>query len=138
MEVSDERRIPFLLSLNYQNQIHVFTLRYMGLVWPEIYSDFNDLNVREVGLLYGRGTGSRNWHGSISAGPSLAILEVRERDDEFLEPSFETDHKLGIALGTQIFWRLNNSFGVGLYGFGNINSVEHLLGATINVQLLFK
>lgn len=134
MEVSNESRITYILSANYQSGIHLLTLRQIGLAFPEIYSEYDDLDVLESALLYGFNTESGNSHSSISAGPSFAILEVLEREDGL---GFETDRRWGLALGAQAFWQSFDDFWVGLHGFGNINSVENIFGFTVNLQFVF-
>jgi len=138
MRVSGEVRIPFLLTASYQHQKHLFTLRYLDLFWSEIYSDYDDLGFQEISLLYGLGFRSQNGHTSIAAGPSLAILETRSRRDFGEEPVFDTVHRLGLALGVQHFWRPIETLGFGIHGFSNLNSEEHLLGAVVNIQLIFE
>lgn len=42
------------------------------------------------------------------------------------------------TIGVQLFWRPLKRVGLGLYGFGNLNSEESLLGAVLDLQLLFR
>ncbi len=144
-----ETEPAILLSMSYQRDLHVFTLRYMvttllgvGLACEGLgdctkYKDFS--------LLYGLATRWRKAHASISVGPGLTSLQdgldLDENgnfiSDEHGNPANRTVKRLGLALGTQLFWRPIESVGFGIYGFGNINSERHLFGAMVSFQFLF-
>lgn len=42
---------------------------------------------------------------------------------------------LGVPLEAQLFWRFSTVVGLGLYGFGNLNSEAAFGGATLALQV---
>jgi hypothetical protein len=76
----------------------------------------------DVGALYGRSYKSQ--YAMISAGGGVG----------YVGPS-STAGTVGIPLETQIFWTPTRYFGVGVYGFGNLNTKQSFAGALLGIQL---
>lgn len=122
-----------LLSMSYQHDIHLFSLRYITSLYNRSCEGFGDCtDYSDISLFYGLSTRGEKIHVSVSVGSGLASI----RDGKRL---FEIDNdrvkRLGFALATQLFWQPIKPVGIGIYGFGNINSERHLFGAMITIQL---
>lgn len=104
--------MAFTLAGSLQRRRNVFSVRM---------ADTYEGGVVDVGLLYGRATSAGPIHLSLSGG---------------LAPVFgwRVGTTVGIPLEAQATLR-KGMFGLGAYGFANVNSQESMLGVTIAVQL---
>ncbi len=76
----------------------------------------------DVGALYGRSY--KTQYAMISGSAGVA----------YVGPS-EQAGTIGLPLETQIFWTPTQYFGIGIYGFGNINSKGSFGGALLGLQI---
>ncbi|NIT60651.1 MAG: hypothetical protein GWN00_31950 [Aliifodinibius sp.] len=122
-----------LLSLSYQHDWHLFTLRYMVAsndLGCEGVGDCKEF--KDISLLYGFSSRGQKIHASISIGGGLASIQEGHAIDESFN---ETEKTFGLALATQVFWRPIKALGIGLYGLGNINPERDLFGGMLSIQL---
>ncbi len=117
------------ISIHYQLNANLFSIRALwtgNLCFTcEETTEFWDL-----GVLYGRSTVSEYFHASIAGGPGL--IGGHHVDDFGQRKDMATT--VGAALQAQLFLHVLPSFGIGLYGFANINTETQLYGATLNLQ----
>lgn len=113
-------------NISYQSGASLFSLRVAGTAG--IFSDgFSD-----VALLYGRATRApERYQASVALGLAVAdgctgsgLGGCRNRPSVF-----------GLPLETQVFWRPSKFFGMGLYGFADINHLRSFAGVTLGIQL---
>lgn len=92
----------------------------------------------EIALLYGRKRQGRRSQVALTAG--IAFLRCQDQSlcgtgrwtsDE--NPDFE--HRVGLAVSGQAFWIPFRVFGIGLYGFGNINPTQSFFGVMLGFRL---
>jgi hypothetical protein len=112
-------------NFSYQTGANLLSLR--AATTAGIFSDgFGD-----VALLYGRATRPDRYHASVAVGVAVAdgckgggLGGCRDRPSVF-----------GFPIETQLFWRPSRVFGVGLYGFANLNQSQSFAGMTLGLQL---
>jgi hypothetical protein len=110
-------------ELVFQVKHHHFALRALGAADP--FSE-NDDHFGEVGLLYGR-TALRKWgHASIAGGLALTAISPCPNGG---------CTTLGLPVVAEVSARLGPVFGVGLQGFGNLNSRSSYYGFALFLQL---
>jgi hypothetical protein len=117
-----------------QHGDHLFSGRFFYFAVP-----FGILSeASETALLYGRARQGRRSQVALTAG--IAFLRCQDQSlcgtgrwtpDE--NPDFE--HRVGLALSGQAFWTPFRVFGIGLYGFGNINPTQSFFGAMLGLRL---
>jgi hypothetical protein len=76
----------------------------------------------DAGALYGRSY--KTQHAMISGSAGVG----------YVGPSSKVG-KVGIPLESQIFWTPTHYFGIGIYGFGNLNTKQSFGGALLGIQL---
>ena len=114
------------LNISYQSGANLFSLRTAGTAG--IFSDgFGD-----VALLYGRATRApERYQAAVAVG--LAVADGC--DGGGLGGCRERPSVIGFPLEAQAFWRPSKIFGVGLYGFADINHLHSFAGVTLGIQL---
>lgn len=102
---------------SHQFRKHIITGRFVRNY------DFNDGGTKgwDVGALYGRSY--KTQFAMISLGAGLG----------YVGPS--SDGTVGIPLESQIFWTPTEYFGIGVYGFGNLNTKDSFGGALLGIQI---
>lgn len=63
----------------------------------------------------------------ISFGTGIAFVNTNDLS--------EKSGTVGLPFESQIFWTPTRFFGVGIYGFGNINSIKSFGGALLGIQI---
>jgi hypothetical protein len=104
-------------GLSHQFRPHIFTGRFVR----NYDSDGGGTQAWDVGVLYGRSYKTQQAMISASAGVGYVGPS----------PEFGT---IGIPLESQIFWTPTRYFGIGVYGFGNLNTKESFGGALLSLQ----
>ena len=86
--------------------------------------DFNGDKTQnwDAGVLYGRSY--KTQHAMISLGAGVA----------YVGPSSSAG-TVGLPLESQIFWTPTDYFGIGVYGFGNLNTKSSFGGALLGIQI---
>ena len=109
----------------YQIGKNIFSLRelYIGQIPSE---DYPFRGIGDIGFLYGRIAKASYGFASISAGISL-VSGVRRNYYGFFT--------VGIPVEAQLFWTPLAFFGIGLYGFANLNIEKSFVGALLCIQL---
>jgi hypothetical protein len=79
----------------------------------------------DIGFLYGRILKRRLGLVSISGGISLVGIS----------DGVKTTHHFGFPLDTQLFFTPSASFGMGIYGYANINSANSFIGMLFCFQI---
>ena len=91
---------------------------------------------KESAVLYGRVHRGPWHHAAVSAGPAYLRCQrwsiCGDRDMPGDKWTYET--KIGLAISGQIVWTPLRFFGIGLYGFGNINANGSFKGAMLAVR----
>ena len=107
-------------NVSFQYGKKIISVRYskMGAI--------DDFEASDIGVLIGHTL----CDGSVlfSGGIGLGLIS-----GSFSQASYEKS-LLGIPVETQLFFRLSESFGIGLYGFLNINSEKTLGNVCLSVQ----
>lgn len=118
------------VSFSYQLGNNLFSVRHVYNVEFQIHV-FGESSTPEavwdVGALYGRIAKASYGFASISGGISI-VGEVRP----YKERTFLT---AGIPFETQLFWTPLPSFGIGIYGFANLNREKSFVGALLCIQI---
>ena len=102
-----------------------------GDILETLFASTGDvIGTEDFGVLAGRGTAPGSIHASAAVG--LGIARVRRAigsgDDA-------TTAYFGVPLEAQLFWRPARVFGLGLYGYGNLNGGQSFWGVSVSVQL---
>lgn len=117
------------VSFSYQAGPSLFSIRWVAIA--ELQLDLWGTSgpaegVWDVGALYGR-IAKTSWGlASISAGLGL----VGVSDDQGV-----TTYHPGIPVESQLFWTPSSTFGIGIYGYANLNSEKSFLGALLCLQI---
>jgi len=132
-------------SLCYQSGKNLLSFRYLRNEEFHIFLTDSPLEtVWDVGVLYGRIAKASYGFASISAGISLVGGVRRGR---YLSSSggwfvwFGTNYyeengfiTVGIPVEAQLFWTPLAFFGIGFYGFANLNIEKSFVGALLCIQ----
>jgi hypothetical protein len=129
-------------SLCYQSGKNLLSFRYLRNEEFQILgADSPSETVWDVGVLYGRIAKASYGFASISAGISLVGGVRRGR---YLSSSggwFGTSYyeendfiTVGIPVEAQLFWTPLPFFGIGFYGFANLNTEKSFVGALLCIQ----
>jgi hypothetical protein len=113
-------------NVAYQTGANLLSLR--AATTAGIFDDgFGD-----VALLYGRATRApERYQGSVALG--LAVADGCPSSG--LGGCHNRPSVIGLPLETQVFWRPSRVFGLGLYGFADINHSQSFVGVTLGIQL---
>lgn len=116
---SSNRTISFAASWSYQKKNRVISIRTAACaqMLRESASDF--------GILYGFAQKSSSHLASYGIGLGIVARGGYSDKRTFI---------MGIPLEFQLFSRISSSFGIGLYGFANINHKKSFYGATLCLQ----
>lgn len=106
------------LGASHQFRSHIISGRFVR----SYDSDGGGTQSWDVGALYGRSY--KTQYAMISGSAGVA----------YVGPS-STAGTVGLPLESQIFWTPTRYFGIGVYGFGNINSKQSFAGALLGLQL---
>jgi hypothetical protein len=104
-------------GVSHQFKSHIISGRFVR----NYDSDGGGTQAWDVAALYGRSY--KTQHAMISGSLGLA----------YVGPSSEGT--VGLPLESQIFWTPTQYFGIGIYGFGNINTKNTFGGALLGIQL---
>jgi hypothetical protein len=131
-----------VLAISAQKRHQLLSLR---LVHNSEFLSFSspDERVWDVGLLYGGIARGRYGFMSLSGGISM-VGGVRR--GEFVKSTgfLSSEHKkdrfftVGLPIEAQLFWTPSQNFGIGLYGFSNINKEETFTGVALAVQISYR
>ena len=113
-------------NISYQTSVHLLSFR--AATTAGIFSDgFGD-----VALLYGRATrGPDRYQASFAMG--LAVADGCKGSG--LGGCRDLPAVIGLPFETQVSWRPSKVFGIGLYGFADINRSQSFAGVTLGIQL---
>ena len=89
--------------------------------------------VGDVGVLYGHTWRSERSPRSFSI--STGIARVGSDDCDYVAEQFRCDHTIGLPLSAEVAWQPYRVVGLGLQGFGNINSVSSFAAVALTLQV---
>jgi hypothetical protein len=118
-------------GISYQRGAHLFSLRVAGT------AGLFDDGFGDVALLYGRASrhaGSRYRLGA-AAGISAADGCVTEGSGSVFGSCQDRPTVIGFPLEAHVTWLPAQSFGIGLYGFADVNRTRSFAGVTLSIQL---
>lgn len=136
---ADAYSIAAIASLSYQFKANLLSLRTAQVINMNNFFFFfgtGELSsVRDVAFLYGRVKTSENSRASLAAGIGFARSALQ--DAVFFVPTSraKTEKAVGLALETQFCVQPTAFLGIGVNGFGNINSKNSFYGVTLSLQL---
>jgi len=111
-------RGAFFANVTYQDEQTTYSLRAVRLFRP--FSEAMYDKAWDIGFLYGRTLTSPYSRIQVSGGAGIALTRVRVEYDD-------TD-TIGIPIEGRISYRFSRSFGIGFYGFLNINARDSFYG----------
>lgn len=123
-----------------QRESNVISARFMR----GIESSRSEWSLWEVGALYGKGVKSQRGFASIAAGvgvmggdePRTLMVSISANGGGTITPAGpRPSTSIGIPMEVQLFWTPTSFLGLGLYGFGNLNTEKSFAGALLAVQL---
>jgi hypothetical protein len=119
-------------GFSYQRGAHLFSLRLASTAG--IFDDgFSD-----VALLYGRATratDTRRYRLGAAAGIAAVDGCVEEGPGSFFGNCEDRPTVVGFPLEAHVTWLPATSFGIGLYGFADLNRTRSFAGVTLSIQL---
>lgn len=102
-----------------------------GDILETLFASTGDvIGTEDFGVLVGRATDPGPTHASAAVG--LGIARVRRATGSGGD---STTAHFGVPLEAQLFWRPTRVFGLGFYGYGNLNSGQSFWGLSVSVQL---
>ena len=118
------------VSFSYQLGNNLYSVRHVYNVEFQInvFGVSSPLEaVWDVGILYGRISKASYGFASISGGVSIvgAVRPYEER----------TIITAGFPVECQLFWTPLDFFGIGIYGFANLNKEKSFIGALLCIQI---
>jgi hypothetical protein len=119
------QRSAFIGKLTYQKGHTTYSLR--GLRLFRLFSEARYDKAWDIGFLYGRTLTHPSSRIQISGGIGIALTGVKVEYDDV--------DTIGIPIDGQISYRFSSSFGVGLYGYWNINGHQNFYGAGLIFQI---
>ncbi|MGH7671686.1 MAG: hypothetical protein ACREMC_02215 [Gemmatimonadales bacterium] len=103
----------------------------LGDIVEVLFANPGDIiGTEDFGLLFGRASAPGSIHASAAAGVGIARLQRAAGSG-----NESTSEHFGVPLEAQLFWRPTRVFGVGLYGYGNLNNEQSFWGLSVSVQL---
>lgn len=121
--------MALIAGTHYQSGPNLLSFR--GSATAEIFGD----EFWDIGLLYGWASSEYDYHISFSSGIAV-IGGSRSEGGLFSDTPREViSAQLGVPLEGQFFWRPFSNFGLGLYGFANLNTEQPFAGLALSVQL---
>ena len=113
-------------SLSYRSGASVVAWRTSGVA--ELFGD----GMWDTGLLYGRGTRTRVYQAWAAAGVGLAD---GTRSSGLFGQQHDLSSVVGIPLEAHLTWTPASWFGVGLYGFADVNHSQSFAGVALGLEL---
>ena len=104
-----------LSEVTLQRGPHIFSLRALYMIYGSTFGAW------DLAALYGRGHHGGTYHVAVSAGPSLVGAAGDTRT-------------FGLALSANVSWIALRFFGIGLYGYANINTPDPFYGAMLALR----
>ena len=115
--------VALLAELAYQTGAHQLSIR--GTLMADLYDDA----VADLGVLYARAWQSRNWNLALGGGIGYMATE------HCPECSGELREAVGVPLMARAVWHPIGALGLGLYGFGNVNTLRSFAGLALTVSI---
>ena len=113
-------------SLSYRSGASVLVWRVTGVA--ELFGDAG----WDTGLLYGRATRGRVYEAWAAMGVGLAD---GTRSSSLFGQEYQLPSVVGIPLEAHLTWTPANWFGLGLYGFADVNHSQSFAGVALGVEL---
>ncbi len=116
-------------SFSYQAGPSIFSIRWVAIAELKLDLWGNSgpaEGVWDVGVLYGR-IAKTSW-GLVSISGGLSLVGVSDNQ------GVSTYHP-GIPVESQLFWTPSSTFGIGIYGYANLNTEKSFLGALLCLQI---
>ena len=140
---SDPGAPSFGGSFCYQSGKNLFSFRYLRNEELQILGENSPSEtVWDFGVLYGRIAKASYGFASISTGISIVGGVQRGRylssSGEWFGTSYYEENNfitVGITVEGQLFWTPLDFFGIGFYGFANLNKEKSFIGALLSIQL---
>lgn len=137
-DTPDLLQLSNILGASYQKGKHLFSARRAKAIRLESVAFFfptGDITtVEDIAILYGRATQKRGSVASIAAGIGYVQTEIVETKFFVAPESATKKSTVGLALEAQLFGRIGGIFGLGFYGFANINSQNTFGGISFSIQ----
>jgi len=122
------------LSYSFASENHLYTIRGVHNEEFTISKTATSNSVWDIGLLYG--LQHKNPQDLISISVGIALVGgVKRVDQTLVTDTGEKFLTVGLPIETQMFWRLHKVFGIGLYGFANLNSQKSFAGGMLSLQI---
>ena len=119
----------FGLTGSYQTGLHIFSARILYSTEVALLSDPTE-------FVEGAVLSGLTWsttYGLISLETGIGF--VRGKIPRFQDSSIDKFTTIGLPVAVQLFWTPSEKLGIGLYGFANFNSQEHMGGLLFCLQL---
>ncbi len=113
-------------SLSYRSGASVLVWRVTGVA--ELFGD----GMWDTGLLYGRATRTRAFETWAAVGVGLAD---GTRSPSFFGQTYQLSSVVGIPLEAHLTWTPASWFGLGLYGFADVNHSQSFAGVALGIDL---
>ncbi len=113
-------------SLSYRSGASVLVWRVAGVA--ELFGD----EMWDIGLLYGRATRTRVYQAWAAVGVGLAD---GTRSPSFFGQTYQLSSVVGIPLEAHLTWTPASWFGLGLYGFADVNHSQSFAGVALGIDL---
>jgi len=128
------------VSVSYQSRKSLVSVRYVYNEEFQILGPSPSETVWDVGVLYGRSAKVSYGLASISGGIGV-VGGVRR--GKYLGSSgwFSSNYEkltfltVGIPVESQLFWTPLSFFGIGIYGFANLNTEKSFIGGLFCIQI---
>ena len=128
-------------SFSYNFGSSLISIRSVANSEFKIFGPSPSENVWDLGVLYGRSAKASYGVASISGGIAIVGGVRRGRylgstggffsSDKYESLTFST---IGIPIEGQLFWTPFSFFGIGIYGFGNLNPEQSFAGALLCLE----
>ena len=118
------------VSFSYQLGNNLYSVRHVYNVEFQInvFGVSSPLEaVWDVGILYGRISKASSGFAAISGGVSI-VGAVRHHEERTIITA-------GFPVEGQLFWTPLDFFGIGIYGFANLNKEKSFIGALFCIQI---
>jgi hypothetical protein len=119
----------FGLTGSYQTGLHIFSARILYSTEVALLSDPTEF--MEGAILSGLTWSTK--YGLISLETGIGF--VRGKIPRSQDSSIDSFTIIGLPVAVQLFWTPFEKLGIGLYGFANFNSQEHMGGLLFCLQL---
>ena len=130
------------LGTSFQIDDNLLSARFVYNEEPDLFTPTPRENVWDVGVLYGRTLQLRRFSLSASGGISLVGGTKRGRHlgtkgEFFTTEVYESTSlsTVGFPIAAEVFVAPFSFFGVGIYGFANLNSTKSFAGVLLSIQI---